>query len=123
MLRRRMLVIDDDPDLRIILQDRLRYCGYGVETAENGYDALTKLDESVFDGVLLDDLMPGITGVAVLQHIRQQCPLLPVVMMTGEASSQVTDRAREAGARACLVKPFNQGELEQMVQCWFGTAA
>lgn len=70
MLRRRILVVDDDPDLRSILQDRLAHCGYRVETAENGHDVLTKLDQSVFDGVLLDYLMPGITGVAVLQHIR-----------------------------------------------------
>lgn len=123
MLRRRILVVDDDPDLRSVLQDRLTYCGYGVETAENGHDALTKLGQSVFDGVLLDYSMPGITGVAVLQHIRQQRPLLPVVMMTGETSSQVMDQARAAGARACLFKPFDHGELVQVVQCWFGAAA
>ena len=97
MLRRRILVVDDDPDLRSVLQDRLTYCGYRVETAENGHDALTKLGQSVFDGVLLDYSMPGITGVAVLQHIRQQRPLLPV--------------------------PFDHGELVQVVQCWFGAAA
>jgi CheY-like chemotaxis protein len=68
-------------------------------------------------------MMPGITCVSVLQHIRQHCPLLPVVMMTGETSSQVAAQARAAGARACLLKPFDQGTLEQVVQCWFGTAA
>ena len=91
-----------------------------METAENGHHALTKLDELVFDGVLLEYLMPGITGVAVLQHIRQQRPLLPLVMMTGEISSHVTAQVHAAGARACLCKPFGQGELEQVVQCWFG---
>ena len=89
MLRRRMLVIDDDPDLRIILRGRLTYCGYGVETAENGYDALTKLDQSVFDGVLLDDLMSGITGVAALSQVRPQGSSLQVVMMAGQTSSQM----------------------------------
>jgi CheY-like chemotaxis protein len=123
MSRTCILVVDDDPDLRSVLQERLTYRGYRVETAENGQDALTKLDLAVFDGVLLDYMMPGITGVAVLQHIRQHCPLLPVVMMTGETSSQVAAQARAAGARACLLKPFDQGELEQVVQCWFGTAA
>jgi CheY-like chemotaxis protein len=44
-------------------------------------------------------------------------------MMTGETSSQVPAQARAAGARACLLKPFDQGTLEQVVQCWFGTAA
>ena len=123
MSRTCILVVDDDPDLRSVLQERLTYRGYRVETAENGHDALTKLDLAVFDGVLLDYMMPGITGVAVLKHIRQHCPLLPVVMMTGETSSQVAAQARAAGARACLLKPFDQEKLEQVVKCWFGTAA
>ena len=118
-----MLVVDCDPDLRNMLQDRLTYRGYRVETAENGHDALTKLDQADFDGVLLDYLIPGITGLTVLQHIRQHRPLLPVVMMTGQTSSQVAAQARAAGARACLLKPFDQGKLEQVVQCWFGPAA
>jgi CheY-like chemotaxis protein len=123
MSRTCILVVDDDPDLRSVLQERLTYRGYRVETAENGPDALTKLDQAVFDGVLLDYLMPGITGVTFLQHIRQHHPLLPVVMMTGETSSQVPTQARAAGARACLLKPFDQEKLEQVVRCWFGTAA
>jgi len=123
MLSRRILVVDDDPDLRSVLQERLSYCGYTVETAENGHDALTNLDQADFDGVLLDYMMPGITGMAVLQHIRQHCPLLPVVMRTGETSTQVTAQAYEAGAQACLLKPFDQETLEQVVRRWFGTAA
>ena len=68
--------------------------------------------------------MPGITGLTVLQYIRQHRPLLPVmVMMTGETSSQVAAQARAAGARACVLKPFDQEKLEQVMRCWFGTAA
>ena len=123
LLRTRILVVDDDPDLRSVLQERLTHRGYRVETAENGHDALTKLDRADFDGVPLDYLMPGITGLTVLQHIRQHRPLLPVVMMTGQTGSRVAVQARTAGARACLSKPLNQGKLEQVVQCWFGTPA
>ena len=124
MLRTRILVVGDDPDLRSILQERLTSRGYRVETAENGHDALTKLDQADFDGVLLDYLMPGITGLTVLPHIRQHRPLLPVVMMmTGQTGSQMAAQARAVGARACLLKPFDQGKLEQVVQCWFGPAA
>ena len=109
MSRTCILVVDDDPDLRSVLQERLTYRGYRVETAENGHDALTKLDQAVFDGVLLDYMMPGITGVTVLQHIRQHRPLLPVVMMTGETSSQVPAQARAAGARACCSSRLTKG--------------
>jgi CheY-like chemotaxis protein len=50
MLRRCILVVDDDPDLRGILQEHLTYRGYRLETAENGHDALTKLDQAEFEG-------------------------------------------------------------------------
>lgn len=123
MLRKHILVVDDDPDLRCILQDRLTHRGYMVETAGDGREALTKLDHADFDGVLLDVMMPGITGLVVLQEIRKHDLSLPVVMMTGQTSSQVAAQALAAGARACLLKPFDQGTLEQVVQCWFGTAA
>src|SRR4029077_6243779 len=98
-------------------------CGYTVEAAENGNDPLTNLDQGDYDGVLLDYMMPGITGMAVLQHIRPHYPLLPVGMMTGETSPQVTAQAYVAGAQACLLKPFDQETLEQVVRRWFGTAA
>ena len=122
LLRTRLLVVDDDPDLRNVLQERLTQRGYTVETSGNQHDALTKLDRAAFDGVLLDDRIPGISGLTALRHIRQHHPLLSVVMMTDETDSLVAAQARAAGARACLCKPLNQGTLEQVVQSWFGTA-
>lgn len=123
MLRNCILVADDDPNLRGIDQGSRTYRGYTVETAENGYDALTKLDQEGVDGVLLDERMPGITGVAVSPDIRQHQPLRPVVMMPGETRIQMAARVRGAGARACFVKLCDFGILAQMVRRWFGTAA
>ena len=74
--------------------------------------------------MLLDYIMPEVNGLAVLSHIRQHHPSLPVVMMTGERDSQVAAQSLAAmGARACLFKPFDCHELEQVLTCWFGLAA
>ena len=80
VIRKRLLLVDDDPAFRSSLQ---------VETAENGREALTKLEQTGYDVVLTDYCMPYVSGLAVLQHIQQHHPLLPVVMMTGERSSRV----------------------------------
>ena len=68
-------------------------------------------------------ICPHGDGLVVLQYIRHHRPRLPVVMMTGQVGSRVAADAHAGGARACLSKPVNQEKLEQVVQCWFGTAA
>jgi CheY-like chemotaxis protein len=97
-----------------LLQAYLETRGHAVETAENGRDALTKLGRTGYDAVVTDYNMPEVNGLAVLQHIRQHQPSLPVVMMTGESGSQVAVQAFVAlGAQACLCKPFDPEDLEQ----------
>jgi CheY-like chemotaxis protein len=123
MFGKRVLVVDDDPVLRSSLQAYLEDHGYAVETAENGREALTKLDHAVYDTVLLDYNMPQVNGLAVLRHIRQHCPSLPVVMMTGERGSHVAVQSLVAlGAQACLFKPFDPQNLEQILTSASATA-
>jgi len=110
-------VVDDDAALRSFLKLRLESTGHTVDTAENGWDGLSKLEHADYDVVLLDYMMPGITGLTVLQHIQARRPSVPVVMMTGHTSSQVVSQALAGGARACLVKPVDPVELEQALQC------
>jgi DNA-binding NtrC family response regulator len=123
MMRKHILVVDDDAALLSLLKMRLESGGHTVDTAEDGWDGLTRLEYADYDVVLLDYNMPGITGLAVLQHIQERHPSVPVVMMTGQPSSEVAAHALAAGARACLVKPVDAVELEQTVQCYVGTSA
>ena len=116
-MRKFVLVVDDDAAFRTLLKVRLRSTGYTVDTAETGWDGLIKLEHADYDVVLLDCMMPGITGLTVLQHIHARRPSVPVVMMTGNTSSQVVAQALAGGARACLVKPMNPVELEQALHC------
>ena len=123
MMRKHILALDSDAALLSVLKMRLKSTGYTVDTAETGWDGLAKLEHADYDVVLLDYLMPGITGLTVLQHIQARRPSVPVVMMTGYISSQVAAQALAAGARACLVKPVDPVELDQALQCSVGTAA
>ena len=105
MMRKHILVVDDDAALVSLLKMRLKNAWYTVDTAETGWDGLTKLEQGDYDVVLLDYMMPGITGITVLQHIQARYPSMPVIMMTGDITSQVGPQALARGARAYLVKP------------------
>jgi len=128
MTRKHILVVDDDAALRSVLTMRLEYNGHTVEAAETGLDALNRLAyaDSVhadYDVVLLDYMMPGITGLMVLNHMQLRYPDVSVVMMTGHAGGQIADQALAGGARVCLTKPFDSAELEQALRCCAGIAA
>ena len=113
-MSKRILLVDDDPTVRSLLQEYLETHGHAVETAENGREALAKLDQAGYDAVVTDYNMPEVNGLAVLCHVRQHQPSIPVVMMTGESWSQLAVQALAAlGAQACLFKPFAPQELEQ----------
>lgn len=122
-MSKHILVVDDDAALLSLLKMRLESAGHTVDTAEDGWDGLTRLEYADYDVVLLDCNMPGITGLTVLQHIQERHPSVPVVMMTGQPRSEVVAHALAAGARACLVKPVDAVELEQTVQYCVGTRA
>jgi DNA-binding NtrC family response regulator len=120
MIRKRLLLVDDDPAFRNSLQEYLERHGHAVETAENGREALTKLEQAGYDVVLTDYNMPELNGMGVLQHIQQYYPFLPVVMMTGERSSNVAAESFVAlGAQACLFKPFDLRRLEEILKVTF----
>lgn len=117
-VRKRLLLVDDDPAFRNSLQEYLE--GHAVETAENGREALTKLEQAGYDVVLTDYNMPEVNGLGVLQHVQQYHPFLPVVLMTGERSSNVAVESFVAlGAQACLFKPFELQQLEEILNITF----
>lgn len=102
----RVLVIDDDPNLREIVSALLASFGYDCQTAANGWSGLVRLGEGGWDLVLADLAMPEMSGwQVVVDAIRQQVPTLPIVLMTGLSDPAVLRRARDCGVLV-LVKPF-----------------
>ncbi len=116
MVKQNVLIIDDDPDVRTVLQTFLNFHGYTSKTAENGWDGLKQLEDRKFDAVILDYMMPGMNGLSVLRHIQRRVPSTPVVMITGHADSEVAALALAEGAKACLFKPFDCVDLRQALE-------
>lgn len=118
-VRRRLLVVDDDPDICDLLRDRLESEGFEVETAADGETALRLLADTPVDGLLLDIALPGVDGFDVLRQLRPTHPTLPVVMMTAVEALDRAMAAVEAGAQGYLLKPFDAVRLRQIIDRWF----
>ena len=110
-MQSRLLVVDDDPDVRESLQRALGYAGYAVATAVNGADALSSVARSPVDLIILDVLMPMLDGFETCRTLRERGNATPVLVLT--ARDAVDDRVTgfEAGADDYLVKPFALREL------------
>ena len=104
-----LLVVDDDPMNRDVLSRRLARNGYAVLTAENGHEALGKLTDNRIDAILLDVMMPGMSGIETLRRVRQTRSLseLPVIMVTANDRSEDVVEALSAGANDYVTKPID----------------
>jgi len=110
-VRSRLLVVDDDNDVRDSLRLALGYAGYSVTTAANGADALSAVAQSPVDLIILDVLMPMLNGLDTCRALRSRGDATPVLVLT--ARDAIDDRVAglEAGADDYLVKPFALREL------------
>jgi signal transduction histidine kinase/ActR/RegA family two-component response regulator len=115
----RILVVDDDPDIRQLLQDRLRAKGYRAQSAADGVQALEAVRAETFEGMILDISLPSMDGMDVLRQIRKWDQQIPIVMVTASGSKELAVRAISMGAQAYLLKPFDVDELQRIVEYWF----
>ena len=111
---RRVLVVDDDPDIREVVALVLEDEGFGVETAVNGAEALEKVRENPPSGILLDMMMPVMDGAAFLRAWRSETPSsrVPVVVMS--ANQKAAD-ALTLGAADFISQPFDVDDLLRLV--------
>ena len=107
----RVLVIEDEPGLRLTLGDRLASEGYAVATASDGEDGLAQASAGAFDLIVLDVMLPRLNGFDVCQALRQRGVTTPILMLT--ARGQVVDKVvgLKLGADDYLTKPFEAIEL------------
>lgn len=110
---KKILVIDDLPENVFMLQDRLEHEGYEVITAYDGFAGINKAKTNLPDLVLLDIMMPDITGLEVCQILVKD-PLtqdIPIILVTAKSGAEDTKEGLEAGAFDYIKKPFNRIEL------------
>lgn len=107
----RVLVVDDQEQLRALLAEELTEAGYQVSTAPDPPTALALIAGSGFDVVVSDIVMPGMNGIQFLTRIRKHDPELPVILMTGSPTLETAIAALEHGAAEYLLKPFKAEAL------------
>ena len=117
----RVLVVEDNTDTADIIQRRLQLDGMEPVVCHRGAEAKTLLGQQEFDAVVLDLMMPDISGFEVLEHVRATPALedLPVVMLSAKASPQDRERAKDMGADAYIVKPFGPHDLVRTLRGCF----
>ncbi len=112
----RLLVVDDEENLRITTAAILEQEGYAVDTASSGNEAVTLLEGAEFDLVLTDLHMEGGDGLSVLSEIRRRAPLTISVVLTGFASVESAIAALQQGAYDYLVKPCDIDEMKHTIR-------
>ena len=112
----KILLVDDEPDIVEVIQDRLEAYGFTVVTAGNGVEALKKLSVEKFDGVFLDVKMPEMDGIEALVEIRKRGLQIPIIIITSSSTREAAIDAVAKGANEYILKPFSWEELKAKIQ-------
>lgn len=120
--KQRVLLIDDERNIRMVVSQCLSLSGFEVVSAVNGYEGLSELGQQPYDLVLLDMMMPGIDGLETLRRIRESQPHLPVIMITAHGTIENAVESMKLGAVDYLRKPFTPEEIRDTCEDVLGRA-
>jgi len=112
----KVLIVDDDTNLRELLAEAVRDWGYDVYIAESGEEAIALMGQKSFGVVICDLKMPGIGGLRLLEGIKAHKKNVNVIVMTGYATIDTAVKVIEAGAYDYLTKPFRLDELKAVLK-------
>jgi DNA-binding response OmpR family regulator len=111
-----VLIVDDNPDILVLLRTNLRAAGFETIEAQNGRVALEKIEEQSPDVVLLDLMMPIMDGWAVLEDLQRRPEHPPVIVVSALDAPASAERARGLGVAAYITKPFNVSNLVELIR-------
>jgi DNA-binding NtrC family response regulator len=114
--KKRILIIEDDEEMRSLLKDLIEEEGYEAESIEKGTYAFTKVMKETFAVIITDVRMPGFSGLDILPGLKRLQPKTPVIVITAFGSEEIHRRALERGASAYLEKPIHLSELRTLIQ-------
>ncbi|WP_420630615.1 response regulator [Candidatus Leptofilum sp.] len=117
-MKKSILVVDDEPNLRMLLRHMLETGNFDVAEAEDGLDALDRLNKITPDLMILDVMMPELDGVSLCKQLRStsQYAKLPIVMLSGKTQYKAVQEGLAAGADRYLCKPITVNELLETVR-------
>lgn len=117
-MSKKIMTVDDSPTIRQMLSLALKGAGYEVVEAENGKDALSKLESEKVNMLITDLNMPQMDGIELIRCVRQSPGLrfLPIIMLTTESHETKRQQGKAAGASGWIVKPFKPEQLLKVVQ-------
>ncbi len=120
MKKARLLVVDDEENIRFLFKEELEEEGYSVDVASNGLEALDKIKQAAFDLVILDIKMPGMNGIEALNEIKNMNKSLPVILCSayGEFKQDFSSWASDG----YVVKSADTKELKQTIKNLLGLA-
>jgi CheY-like chemotaxis protein len=113
--KKRILVIEDDKEIRSMLEDYLSYLGYKVLTASDGLEGLKEIKSRDYDLVITDITMPYVSGIGIISVLKQNYPDIPVIAITGYGY-HAKELAHEKRADRILSKPFEIQELRETIE-------
>ena len=114
--QRRILLVDDEANVRTVFSDILKKESYLVKEAKGGPEAIKAIDEETFDLALVDLRMPNMDGIEVLENIKKRKPEIPVIVYTGYGSITSAVEAMRKGAFDYLNKPFSPQQLKSNIK-------
>jgi len=110
-----IMIVDDEPDILIVLGEFLSKEGFKVLTANDGKKAIEKIKENKIDLILLDMAMPNLNGIETLREIKKLSPAVSVIMITAYRDAEKVVEAFRLGAYDCIFKPFDLKYLRKAV--------
>lgn len=116
MARYKILIVDDEENIRFVLSEAMERMGYYYDTAKDGEEALIKIRNNDFDLVILDIKMPKIGGIDVLKELKKISPLTTVVVITAFGSNEIALQAISEGAYDYFTKPFDLNEIRVVIK-------
>jgi DNA-binding NtrC family response regulator len=115
-MNERILVVDDEEDLRLSLKFKLKSAGFDVDVAADGEEALEKLKAKPADAVLLDITMPRMSGFEALTIIQQKYPQTQIIMVTGMQDVKTAVECMQKGAFYYIAKPYYDSDLFALIE-------
>jgi len=113
--KKRILVVEDDEEMRSLLKDFFEEDGFEIDSVSNGSEAFRRIAREPFDLIITDIRMPGLTGLDILPGIKKLQPEVSIIVITAFGSEEVRRKALERGATAYLEKPILFNKLRTLV--------